>query len=55
LGVNSADRSQRVPARSWKPPTGYHPAKRLPVGIAEESLDSACGLYLGDPADWHTE
>ena len=27
-------------------PTGY------PVGTAEEALDTACGLYLGDPTAW---
>jgi hypothetical protein len=27
-------------------PSGY------PVGIAEEALDTACGLYLGDPTAW---
>jgi hypothetical protein len=23
-----------------------------PAGTAEEALDRACGLYLGDPAAW---
>jgi choline dehydrogenase-like flavoprotein len=27
-------------------PTGH------PVGTAEEALDTACGLYLGDPTAW---
>ncbi len=27
-------------------PSGY------PVGTAEEALDTACGLYLGDPTAW---
>ena len=27
-------------------PTGY------PVGTCEEALDTACGLYLGDPTAW---
>ena len=27
-------------------PSGYH------VGTAEEALDIACGLYLGDPTAW---
>jgi hypothetical protein len=30
---------------SWLP-TG------LPTGPAEEALDTACGLYLGDPTAW---
>jgi hypothetical protein len=30
-------------------PSGY------PVGTAEEALDCACGLYLGDPTAWHTD
>ena len=29
-------------------PTGY------PVGTCEEALDTACGLYLGDPTAWLT-
>jgi choline dehydrogenase-like flavoprotein len=29
-------------------PSGY------PVGTCEEALDTACGLYLGDPAAWLT-
>lgn len=24
----------------------------LPVGTAEDALDTACGLYLGDPTAW---
>jgi hypothetical protein len=28
-------------------PTGY------PVGSCEQALDTACGLYLNDPTDWH--
>lgn len=24
----------------------------LPVGTAEDALDTACGLYLGDPSAW---
>lgn len=27
-------------------PSGY------PVGTCEEALDTACGLYLGDPTTW---
>ena len=27
-------------------PSGY------PVGTAEEALDTACGVYLGDPTAW---
>jgi len=26
-----------------------------PVGIPEEALDCACGLYLGDPTAWDNE
>lgn len=29
-------------------PSGY------PIGTAEEALDCACGLYLGDPTAWRT-
>jgi hypothetical protein len=29
-------------------PSGY------PVGTCEEALDTACGLYLGDPTAWLT-
>ena len=25
----------------------------LPVGTCEEALDTACGLYLGDPTAWN--
>lgn len=24
----------------------------LPIGTAEDALDTACGLYLGDPSTW---
>jgi hypothetical protein len=24
----------------------------MPVGTAEDALDCACGLYLGEPAAW---
>ena len=24
----------------------------LPVGTCEDALDTACGLYLGDPTAW---
>jgi len=24
----------------------------LPVGTCEDALDTACGLYLGDPSAW---
>ena len=25
----------------------------LPVGTCEDALDTACGLYLGDPTAWN--
>ena len=28
------------------------PAHRLTAGTAEDALDPACGLYLGDPTAW---
>ena len=58
---------EAVPAPLWRirPPVGLRdlPASHddyedsylpsgYPVGTAEEALDTACGLYLGDPTAW---
>ena len=36
----------RSARRELELPTGKHPAKRRPGGIAEEALDFAYGLYM---------